>query len=166
MSSTWLEDEMELTLLDALLDPGHLMVVLATLLTVVLCVLLHYEVSMALSRRMERSTRSQRQRFLTLIFGLLLAHIAEIWAFAATMSLLLEISSTGDVIGITAPGFLDFVYLSATNFTTLGYGDMVPTGPIRFVMGTEALTGFVLITWSASLTFLEMQKHWRTNHQD
>ena len=51
---------MELTLLDALLAPGYLVVVLATLLIVVLCVLLHYEVSMALSRRMERSTRSQR----------------------------------------------------------------------------------------------------------
>ncbi len=157
---------MEPFLLDALLSPGHLLVVTATLLTVALCVLLHYEVSMALSRRMERSTRSQRQRFLTLIFGLLGSHIAEIWAFAAAMDLLLSVPGTGEVIGIDAPGFLDFVYLSAINFTTLGYGDMVPGGPIRFVMGTEALTGFMLITWSASLTFLEMQKHWRTHHPD
>ncbi|WP_240724848.1 potassium channel family protein [Onishia niordana] len=157
---------MELTLLDALLDPGSLLVVLASLLTVALCVLLHYEVSMILSRRMEHSTRSQRQRFLTLIFGLLGSHIAQIWAFAATMSLLLDMPGTGEVVGITAPRFLDFVYLSAINFTTLGYGDIVPDGPIRFVMGTEALTGFMLITWSASLTFLEMQKHWRTHHPD
>jgi hypothetical protein len=26
----------------------------------------------------------------------------------------------------------------------------------------EALTGFSLITWSASLTFLQMQRLWRT----
>lgn len=157
---------MELTLLEVLLAPGRLLVVMATLLTVALCVLLHYEVSMTLSRRMERSTRSQRQRFLTLIFGLLGSHVVEIWAFAAAMKLLLVMPGTGEVIGITAPGFLDFVYLSAINFTTLGYGDMVPSGPIRVVMGTEALTGFMLITWSASLTFLEMQKHWRPHHPD
>ncbi|WP_202884358.1 ion channel [Halomonas sp. YLGW01] len=153
-------------MLNTMLSVGHLLVVIATLVTVVLCVLLHYEVSMALSRRMEHSTHSQRQRFLTLIFGLLGSHIAEIWAFAVTMELLLDLPGSGDVIGITAPGFLDLVYLSAINFTTLGYGDMVPSGPIRFIMGTEALTGFMLITWSASLTFLEMQKHWRTNHSD
>jgi hypothetical protein len=28
--------------------------------------------------------------------------------------------------------------------------------------GTEALTGFLLITWSASFTFLEMQRFWKT----
>jgi hypothetical protein len=28
---------------------------------------------------------------------------------------------------------------------------------VRFPTGTEALTGLVLITWSASFTFIEMQ---------
>ena len=57
-------------------------------------------------------------------------------------------------------GFLDFVYFSAITYTTVGFGDYVPTGPIRFLAGTEALTGFLLITWSASFTFLEMQRYW------
>jgi hypothetical protein len=34
-------------------------------------------------------------------------------------------------------------------------------GAIRFLAGTEALTGFVLVTWSASFTFVEMQRFWR-----
>ena len=42
----------------------------------------------------------------------------------------------------------------------MGYGDIVATGPIRYLTGMEALTGFVLITWSASFLFLEMQKYW------
>lgn len=60
-----------------------------------------------------------------------------------------------------APGWLDFVYLYATTYTTVGYGDLSPSGHLRFLFGTEALTRLMLITWSASLTFIEMQAHWR-----
>lgn len=40
----------------------------------------------------------------------------------------------------------------------LVFGDIVPTGPMRFVTGTEAICGLALITWSASFTFLVMQR--------
>jgi hypothetical protein len=46
-------------------------------------------------------------------------------------------------------------------YTTVGFGDVSPVGPIRFLAGTSALTGFVMITWSASFTFLEMERFWR-----
>jgi hypothetical protein len=46
-------------------------------------------------------------------------------------------------------------------FTTVGAGAVHLSGPIRFLNGTEALTGLVLITWSASFTFLEMTRFWR-----
>jgi hypothetical protein len=57
---------------------------------------------------------------------------------------------------------LDAVYLSATTYSTLGYGDLVPRGPIRFLLGTEAVVGFVMITWSASFAYLEMARYWRS----
>jgi hypothetical protein len=40
-------------------------------------------------------------------------------------------------------------------------GDVTVSGPIRFVCGTEGLTGFILITWSASFLYLEMERFWR-----
>ena len=57
-------------------------------------------------------------------------------------------------------GLLDAVYLSTTTYSTLGFGDLVPTGPIRFMVGTESLIGLLLITWSASFTYLEMRRYW------
>jgi hypothetical protein len=48
-----------------------------------------------------------------------------------------------------------------TTYTTLGFGDIVPVGPVRFLTSVEALTGFVLITWSASFTYLEMNRFWK-----
>jgi hypothetical protein len=55
---------------------------------------------------------------------------------------------------------LDCSYFSFTTYSTLGIGDVEPIAHIRFLVGLEALTGFVLITWTASFIFVEMQKVW------
>jgi hypothetical protein len=67
----------------------------------------------------------------------------------------------GSLSGPQTMDLPDFVYFSAMTYSTVGFGDAVPVGPIRFLAGMEALTGFVMITWSASYTFLEMQRDWR-----
>ena len=56
----------------------------------------------------------------------------------------------------------DHVFLAYAAFTTLGLGDILPTGPLRLLAGIEALTGFALITWAASYLYLEMTRMWRT----
>jgi hypothetical protein len=48
-------------------------------------------------------------------------------------------------------------------YTTLGIGDIEPIGEIRFLAGVEAVTGLVLITWTASFMFVQMQKFWDSN---
>jgi hypothetical protein len=47
-----------------------------------------------------------------------------------------------------------------TSYTTLGVGDVYPKGLLRILVGVEALNGFLLITWSASFTYLMMQRYW------
>jgi Ion channel len=88
--------------------------------------------------------------------------VAEIWTFAGVMRLLLLFEGTAQVLGMRGANRLDAVYLSAVTFTAVGCGDLVPVGPLRFLTGTEALTGLMLITWSASFTFLELEKFWRS----
>jgi hypothetical protein len=56
---------------------------------------------------------------------------------------------------------LDYVYLSFVTYTTVGYGDLVASGYLRYLTGVEALVGLILITWSASFLFIEMGKYWR-----
>ena len=55
---------------------------------------------------------------------------------------------------------MDCVYFSFTTFTTLGFGDIEPIGDLRYLTGLEALVGLVLITWTASFLFIEMQRCW------
>lgn len=44
-----------------------------------------------------------------------------------------------------ASGFPSMLYFSIVTFTTLGYGDMHPTGFLRIVAGSEALVGAIMI---------------------
>lgn len=139
------------------------MVVGVTLLIVFSCVLLHYEVFTLLTRALARlHVRVRRRRILLLMFGLLTLHVAEIWIFAFGYFTLVNGQEISHING-TAGGLLDLVYYSAVVYTTLGLGDLVPSGAIRFLTGMEALSGFLLITWSASFTFIEMQRFWRSH---
>lgn len=136
-------------------------VVLVTVIMVIACVVLHYEALSWLTGWLKRITLSPRQHILVLIFAILFFHVMEIWIFGAGYYYLISSEGHGALLASHAVGFLDCVYYSAVCFTTLGLGDVVPTGAVRLVTGTEALTGFVLLTWSASFTFVEMQRFWR-----
>ncbi len=138
------------------------MVVLVTVAIVVACVVLHYEALTWLTGWLKRITLRPRQHILVLIFAILFFHIVEIWIFGLGYFYLISSEGHGALLASHAIGFLDCVYYSAVCFTTLGLGDVVPTGAVRFLTGTESLTGFVLLTWSASFTFVEMQRFWRT----
>lgn len=149
-----------------MLELAHYIVVGATAVTVVLAVGLHYEAFRRLADWLVRPARSDlrtRERLLGLVLALILVHVAEIWLFGTVGWILTRFVPGGGEIGAPyAVSFLDHIYLSAVTFTTVGYGEVYPLGPVRFLFGTEALTGFALITWSASLTFLEMQRNWQS----
>ncbi len=137
------------------------LIVVATLALVLLCVIGHYEGLNWLARRLSRREGPRRPRVLYAVLGAILLHIAEIWLFGIGIWALLHLPDAGAIVGISGARLLDSVYLSAVTYSTVGFGDVAPVGPIRFLIGTESLIGFVLITWSASFTFLEMEKNWR-----
>lgn len=144
----------------------YLLVTVATLATVAAVVVVHYEGLLALGRRHVRRHRNSgegpdRRSVLKTMAGLFALHVAEIWMFGLAYWGLLHWPGTGSVHGAIPARLLECVYLSAMTFTTVGFGDLAPVGPIRFLAGTEALTGFMLITWSASFTYLQMARHWR-----
>jgi len=141
--------------------PGNWLVVVASFLIVSLCVVLHFEVLSACNRYLAKLSHQRRRRVLLLMFVILTTHIAEIWLFGAGYMLLVGDGTLGSLAGLPESSLPDFVYFSAVTYATVGFGDVVPVGAIRFLAGMESLTGFLMITWSASYTFLEMQRDWR-----
>jgi hypothetical protein len=140
---------------------ADLLVVFVTAATVALAVLVHYEGLAGLSTWLARPQLRRRRKVLLGVYGVILLHVVEIWLFGSSTWLLLKAPDTGAILGTSRAPFLDAIYLSSVTFSTVGFGDLAPVGPVRFLSGTEALTGFILITWSASFLYLEMEKYWR-----
>lgn len=137
-----------------------LILTLINVVIVSLVVLLHYEVLLALSKKLPYLHYKNKYQIVIGVFGALLAHCIEIWVFAVAYFLMLKSKSFGYLEGHFDGSLLDCAYYSFTSYTTLGFGDIAPFGAIRFFTGIESLTGLVLITWTASFLFLEMQRYW------
>lgn len=144
----------------------ELTVVLVTAIAVSIVVVFHYEVIQLLNRWFPSQHRKllgeirHRPVILATMFILLFAHVAEIWLFGATFWMLLRQEGYGAISGYDPIGLLDCVYFSAATYTTVGWGDLSASGHIRFLAGTEALVGFMMITWSASFSYLIMARAW------
>ena len=140
-------------------------------LLVALSVLIHFEALHLLTSAIPRIKTSPRLNILLGFFGCLLAHIVEVFIFAAGFYFLIHQYELGELLGgdiqghglfgTPSTGFIDSLYFSLTCYTSLGFGDLVPTGWLRFLAGIEALIGLLLIAWTASFMYLEMQKHWK-----
>lgn len=141
---------------------ANLLVIAATLGAVFAVVCIHYEGLVLLSRWIVRGVeRPARRRVLHAMFAVLALHVVEIWVFGLVLWALVQWPACGYVVGDDPLLLVDAIYFSAMTFTTVGFGDLAPVGAIRLLSGTEAITGFVLIGWTVSFTYLEMERFWR-----
>ena len=129
-------------------------------LVVMAVVMIHYEGLLWMTRIIPKMRIPHRYRIVFGVFGSLLAHAVEIWIFALAYYFMHQADGWGHLSGNHEGTFFDCVYYSFSTFSTLGYGDIVPLGVLRYLTGIEALTGLVLITWSASFLYVEMQRNW------
>ena len=123
-------------------------------------VLIHYQSLFGLTRLMPRLMIRHQLRIIIGVVGALLAHIVEVWVFALAYYLVINVLGWGTLQGAWDGDFSGLLYYSFTSFTTLGFGDISPIGGVRFLTAIESLTGLVLITWTASFLYLEMQLCW------
>lgn len=129
---------------------------------VIVVVVIHNEALIRLNGLLGRMRQSHHFRLITGVLGVLAAHTLQVWIFAIAFYTMHHAEGWGQLSKNFDGSLLDCVYFSFTTFTTLGYGDIEAYGVLRFLTGIEALTGLVLITWSASFLFLEMQRYWPT----
>src|SRR5688572_18053422 len=102
------------------------LVVAATAAAVGVCVLLHYEGLALASRALARMGGHRRIKVLYGIGSVLALHLLEIWVFGLALWLLL-LSPASGTLGPGAQHVFDLVYFSAVTFTTVGFGDLVPS---------------------------------------
>jgi len=133
-----------------------------SLFVVILSVLIHYEFLYTSSKIIPTLKLGHRIRVLVAVFVTLFAHIIEIILYGIVFYIMSSSPSWGHLEGNFDGSLLDSIYFSFTNFSTLGYGDIAPLGDIRLLVGLEGIVGFILITWSATYLFFEMQNNWNS----
>jgi len=151
---------MHISFLEAITSIAHWLAVIITVVTVIAAFSIHYLMLGWLNERANSVVRRRRPRVLFIVLMTLLAHIMEIWLFGIVFALMLVFPAMGHLAELPNAGLLDTVYFSATVFSTLGFGDLTPKGPLAFMVGVESVCGLMLITWSASFTYLEMRRNW------
>lgn len=143
-----------------------LIVVLASALLIALTTAIHYEVLRAIYTTMPSFGVSNRHKVLLVSFGLLAAHFLEIAVYGAGFYLLVRYLDVGTLAGANQFSLESCLYFSSETYTSLGFGDIRPVGPLRLLAGVEALNGLLLIGWSASFAYLAMERFWSKEDTD
>ena len=146
--------------------------IVASIIVVGITLLVHYEILRIAWSLLPALPFPVRLRVIFIVFAAFLAHTIEVWVYAFAYYLFVEVFHFGSFGGLMGSDWHDYVYFSAITYTSLGLGDVFPLGQTRLLTGVEALNGLVLIGWSASFTYLSMEKLWplhlrnRGKHQD
>jgi hypothetical protein len=131
---------------------------LVVAVAVITCVGIHLATLVILSRTLDRWFKRAHWRAIgCLVLIAIHAHLFEIGIFAFGIRFL-RFLHDGEVLEPNER-FFEPWYQSAVAYTTLG-GDTPAHASVRLLISVEALTGLILITWTASFLFLVMQRSW------
>jgi hypothetical protein len=136
---------------------------LVTIVCVALLVattVVHYEILRLLSFWLGRIPIQPRAKMLLVMLGTFVSHALHVVLYALGYALLAEHFHLGALGGSADLAFVDYLYFSAETYTSLGFGDLVPLGPLRLLAGAETLNGLLLIGWSASYIYISMERFW------
>ena len=138
-------------------------ILLITFLLVLIAVTIHYFTLSLLTNFLRKRRDGVRHWVGFSILCILIAHIIEVSVFA-TAYRFLEDDQYGRLVGavrdVPEHELSDYWYFSFVVYTSLGFGDITPTEELRFVTALETLTGLILIAWSASFLYVQMQHFW------
>ncbi|MCG7394377.1 potassium channel family protein [Microvirga sp. ACRRW] len=85
---------------------------------------------------------------------LMVAHVAEVMTWSLAYTAL-------DVV----PGGTDVLYFAFVNYTTLGYGDVVPVERWRLLGPMAAMNGILLFGWSTAVIFEVLRQAVRSHER-
>ncbi|HVY06477.1 MAG TPA: potassium channel family protein [Burkholderiales bacterium] len=124
-------------------------------------VMIHYETLRMLNDRLAKTHAiAERAKILAVLVGSLASHLAQIVVFGLAYYVMRDKFGMGGFGGTFEDSLPSFIYFSSETYTTLGFGDIYPTGSLRLICGIESLVGLLMVSWTASFTYLEMRRHW------
>jgi hypothetical protein len=137
-----------------------LFAIFSCLMMIALTTVVHYEVLRMLYALLPALHIPSRTKLLVVVFTAFAAHTVEIGLYGVVLFVLIKYVGVGGLTGADGATLLNCLYFSAETYSSLGFGDLIPMGPIRLLAGAEALNGLLLLGWSASYIYIAMERFW------
>jgi len=138
-------------------------IVIACVTLLTLTTLVHFEALRLLTVKLPGMRIPPRTKLIAVIFSAFLAHILEIILYGLAFFSFVHYFELGTLSGTGGLSLMNCMYFSTETYTSLGFGDVIPSGSLRLLVGMEALNGLLLIGWSASYTYIAMERFWNNS---
>ncbi len=126
---------------------------------ILFCTAMFYEILAHVWLVLPRLEKHPRLQILLTVFSAFVGHTIAVWAFALTYYALDNWFAFGSLKGDITHHILDYAYFSVVSYSSLGLGDVAPTGGLRLLVGVEAILGLILIGWTVTFTYLVTDKY-------
>ena len=122
----------------------------------------HFAILSRIAPPIMKSEMSHNMQHLVLVVAIGILHALEAMVYAVTF-MVGQDWGLGGFKPDAPQSLMDIYYFSLVNYTTLGLGDIYPSGHLRFLAGLESLGGFLLLSCSASYLFTLSKSHLKTD---
>lgn len=133
---------------------------IAALLLVLASVLILYETLRLTSIHLINLRLPLYVQVMVVACAIFAGHLASVLLYGIAYWVLLIKLGIEGFSGVPVTDFAGCLYFSIVAYTSLGFGDHFPTSHMRIIAGIEGLNGLLAIGWSASFTYLVMQRYW------
>ncbi len=131
-----------------------------SLMLIIACAGVFYEILAHVWVNLPRIEGRPRLQILVTILATFFGHTLCIWIFGVCYYVLDTQFAFGALHGdALKDSFFKHVYFSAVSYSSLGLGDVYPTGALQLLVGVEAILGLILIGWTVTFTYLVTEKY-------
>ncbi len=126
---------------------------------ILFCVAVFYEIMAHVWLALPRLEGRPRAQILFTVIASFVGHTIAVWAFGMIYYLLANHFGFGTLAGNIDHELIDYVYFSSVAYSSLGMGDIYPTGGLQLLVGVEAILGLILIGWTITFTYIVTDKY-------
>ena len=113
----------------------------------------HYEAMQLLSRRLTGNAYRMRRFLPIAIFALVTAHLVETGIYALIFWVAGNVLHLGALNAPLPIAMTDIFYFAAETSSSLGDGDIIPTGSLRLIVSVTPLNELLLLSWSGAFLY-------------
>lgn len=123
------------------------------LVGITICTAIHYETILRLDTHLRSRHGLLRRHVPTAVAIVTCAHLVEIAIYAVLIWFATVFLELGSFSQDGVHGAQQYFALAAESYTSFGYGDIIPTGWLRVIVGFAPINGLMLLAWSGAFLY-------------